>query len=770
MVEVTPTDREWLARFFDSPNMIRWDELLANSAASDWRNDVNAWLTVLDSGQLDAPICLPCLLSDGSVQWFVGSRSLQGALAVVDELRAFIGQSYSDFNGRPHTLDLLNPVEASLAKVFVNPLFKVECKNRSEADDVRRAFSLYQAVVSRRPPRSHPATRQFGVVRGLFDRAVLAGNETEARHLLEEMKRAGRLTSENLMFLEVRILAGLGLWPQITVNASMLRDLVDSSLPPRIVRDIAEAYYREYIEPYEDNGDLDQCLIALEESNITRFGLLFSSRRGIEYPAVLMLFLVYELLRSRTDLTYSRHILSLLRNKHKNLLVDAIFDRLASIETEQSEFQSDNVAETDQWQEADEAFENNEYDRALFLYLTLPVTEKSLRRMVTCARDNRDEASTRSVLMCFETMNSKEVNNLGVATLKAIDDLKEQALQIPQSDASEISSNETERQYKSGWLEWAHWITSGASIRDSERVVEKYSETWSVSDLSEIPGALEEFANLVGNAESEPEMVFRGSFPTLFRAFVIDVDEPKTELKAIHKNLLFLLATSESLSRNDLELSTLLLNSILTMGTSTEEYKDLIDQLLHMLNLHGSFSTLEWALDVAEILATERSTDGEARLRYVTDVLALSQNHSHRMTATHFQSIALLCRDYGIALPEGLQLQTNDHQSHDDDKLEEKLSSKIIGIYTLTEQAGIRAARMLKEIAPNSETILNNDHVCTERLATLAKTADIFVFAWKSSKHQAYHCVKDHRPSDLPFLLPLGKGSASIIREIIENV
>jgi hypothetical protein len=91
-----------------------------------------------------------------------------------------------------------------------------------------------------------------------------------------------------------------------------------------------------------------------------------------------------------------------------------------------------------------------------------------------------------------------------------------------------------------------------------------------------------------------------------------------------------------------------------------------------------------------------------------------------------------------------------------------------MAIYTLTEQAGRRAAELLREVCPNLEVEINSDEVCTERLAGLAKNADVFLFAWRSSKHQAYFCVKNNRPASLPLLQPLGKGSASILRAALE--
>lgn len=70
---------------------------------------------------------------------------------------------------------------------------------------------------------------------------------------------------------------------------------------------------------------------------------------------------------------------------------------------------------------------------------------------------------------------------------------------------------------------------------------------------------------------------------------------------------------------------------------------------------------------------------------------------------------------------------------------------------------------MLGQLVPDIKVSLNNNTVCTERLASLAQKSDLFVFAWRSSKHAAYYCIKNHRPKDLPIVMPRGKGTASIL-------
>ncbi len=64
---------------------------------------------------------------------------------------------------------------------------------------------------------------------------------------------------------------------------------------------------------------------------------------------------------------------------------------------------------------------------------------------------------------------------------------------------------------------------------------------------------------------------------------------------------------------------------------------------------------------------------------------------------------------------------------------------------------------------------MNSDLVATAQLTSLAKAADLFVFAWKSSSHQAFYCVKDALAGNDPIWAP-GKGTASILRAVLDHL
>tara|TARA_Y100000588_G_scaffold324439_1_gene357587 strand:- start:1315 stop:3036 length:1722 start_codon:yes stop_codon:yes gene_type:complete len=571
------------------------------------------------------------------------------------------------------------------------------------------------------------------------------------------MQRSGRLTSENLKFLEVRLLAGLGLWHEIVVESNRLRELTDFPLPPRVVRDVSEAFYRFYVQSFDENGGLEACLEELRASSVARLDKLFARRHNIQHPAVIKVFLLRELLQDPIDLVYAETLFTALGSHSTTPLVRELSGFL--------EARKATSGEADLRTEADTAFADGDYDRAMVLYLRVPADLKSIRSMIACARFSADEKSARAVLDFVSAQSGVALDEKIVNALNALED---QAEPIPKlrtlPDSEETpTSNET-----SGWLDWARWVVEGADQQEAVSILRRHSDAWSVEALCQDPEKIGDFAGLLGNATGNAEQTFKVAFDEIFQNFLLDLEDPPLSLKPLYQDLLFILGTSSSLSGSDLSVAMQLTSSLLSFGLTQKEYGEVIDHLNDLFESEKALSSLDWALDLVEGLVLERCQDEEARLRFFTNVSLFAQQFAHRIPESQRRAFGTLYRDFEIEMPAVLKESAEVAQDDDLENVSERLAGKRIAIYTLTEPAGKRARDTLRELAPESEIILNSDHDCSRGLSALAKSADIFVFAWKSSKHQAFYCVKDHRPKELPLLQPLGKGSASIIREVLE--
>ena len=226
----------------------------------------------------------------------------------------------------------------------------------------------------------------------------------------------------------------------------------------------------------------------------------------------------------------------------------------------------------------------------------------------------------------------------------------------------------------------------------------------------------------------------------------------------------------DALSRSDLDLLAQLLSQLLALGLSSEDYLSLVDDLADVQRRVGSYAFLPWSLDVCEALAitsspSEAGRDG--RLRFFLQVLSQAQSFVHRLGRQDLLPIEFLAKDYGVETDTIAWLKPA-QESNATVQLP-SLNGKTIGIYTLAEAAGSRAKAALEQMFAGCKVVVNSDLVCTPQLTSLAKAADIFIFAWKSSSHQALYCVKEALTKSAP-IWALGKGTASILRAVLDNI
>jgi hypothetical protein len=134
-------------------------------------------------------------------------------------------------------------------------------------------------------------------------------------------------------------------------------------------------------------------------------------------------------------------------------------------------------------------------------------------------------------------------------------------------------------------------------------------------------------------------------------------------------------------------------------------------------------------------VATNRAASLSDQLNLVVAILEFARSRIHRLTSRQIEIVRALCADIGTS-PDPYLVGAPDEDP--DAGALAQLAARSIAIYTLAETAGQRALQILGKLVPGINVALNSDKVCTDRLAALARNAEIFVFAWRSSKHCAF--------------------------------
>ena len=303
------------------------------------------------------------------------------------------------------------------------------------------------------------------------------------------------------------------------------------------------------------------------------------------------------------------------------------------------------------------------------------------------------------------------------------------------------------------------YVESGCHGRPPLQVLEDALPRWSVGAYASDPAACRELAERIGNAGGAAEQAFRDAFAPLVEFFVDRPERPIRAFAPIYAMLIRIVAWNGMVTANELELASNVVQALVGLAPSREDYVEAVDAYSEILGANSAPGNVDWALNAAEMLALQASPDSESRLRFFMAVVEMARSCAHRLRSVQYEILTLLAKDYGCS---GLLGAFPSRECSDGDLAPRVDFAGLIGIYTLTEPAGQRARQFLRKLFPQARVEINADHVATDKLKSLAANADIFVFAWKSSKHQAYFAAKDARGSR-KILLPLGKGSASIL-------
>jgi len=744
--DFTAEDTRWLARFFSGRNELTWNQIVAGEGPPEWIRQVEPWLKLLNSSGTAVPIVLPVFASDGAATWYGVCNDEHTLARMYAEVESLIGPSYSDFRGQASNLRDDDEIESALRERFGRCVLRILPTTGDDRPKIVDLLLLYQGVLSRRPVTPDRTQRPFGQIRGDFDRALLAGNEGGATKLLTELVQSGRISAEQRKCLEIRLLAGLGRWEELARNHALIVSMMDLSLPPQTLTDVVEALYENHVRPLEEGLDATALISFFKQNVAIRYGPLFQERKGIRRPKVLRAFLLFELTQPELNVPRCQAIL----DAHAD---DVIGLSLATRWLESCR-QTKIQAKPDVREHVRQAIADEDYEIAINLALEAIPEQWAYSALLRCAievNSNRitervlallDEASTSTV----ETLTSKDRSRL--ETLRA------------------VGKKELVTDAHADWVSWAQWVQGGRYENSPIAVLESAALKWSVESYAQKPDQCLELARIVGNASGPSERIFRDAFPALVGFFVEQPISPVRGFAPLYGTLIRVLAWSGAVSADELELASSLVQALLTIGPSKDAYKECVEDLCEIAASNSSPVHLDWALNVSEVLAVFPMQEREVSLRFFTQTMGTVRSMGHRVNAAQRDVLRMLAQDFGCA---DLMDSIPAPQAVADSVASLPNFDGVIGIYTLMEAAGNRAQRLLSQLLPRARIELNSDGVATERLKALASNADIFVFAWKSSKHQAYFCAKEARKGrDL--LMPLGKGTASIVRSVIDHL
>jgi hypothetical protein len=178
------------------------------------------------------------------------------AAAVAELLSAFVGPSYTWFDGRPARLDDEDPVDrAVLDLVGPGCAFVLASPTQQTSTQAWKALELLREAVARRPVRTWTTPRPIGRLLAEFELALAAGDAATSAAVLDQLRTGGGLSGLNLAHLQVKRLSRLGRDDEL-LRLAELGDIVAARPPIPVVDAILAAIHQTVLADTLTTGDL----------------------------------------------------------------------------------------------------------------------------------------------------------------------------------------------------------------------------------------------------------------------------------------------------------------------------------------------------------------------------------------------------------------------------------------------------------------------------------------------------------------------------------
>ena len=291
IVEAPRSDQieSFIQRFFGPGNTV-WPN---HAVEPEW---VAEYLAVLREPSW-VPVVLPRTYPDDDRRsFYVLAWSPSHATSVSEMLTAFLGHSYTNFDGRPARLDPNDPVEQALLDfTSLSTVFKLTNSRSTAHTNTWRELRRMQEIASRRPHRDWHMYKPIGRLLAEFSVALAAGDVSASAELLDQLTTAGSLSGQNIAYLRLGRLARLGRHTELLA----LPELIDiaASNPPVPVKDaVLTALFSAHLEGPLTAGDLPRARELLIEHGRAVPKLLHGRLSGVGAPALAVATLAASLL------------------------------------------------------------------------------------------------------------------------------------------------------------------------------------------------------------------------------------------------------------------------------------------------------------------------------------------------------------------------------------------------------------------------------------------------------------------------------------------
>lgn len=685
-------------------------------------------------GFKDRPLLLPFSEVAGErTCWLACSHDELSSRELHDEMRAFIGPSFGDFEIDGAALSIAQAsAKAVLAQAGLNAIAFFAITPKFEPRVVK-SWQRYWQLLDQRPPRPRQELRTFHQLRALFDRALVARNENAAMAAMAALRDQHGLSAENRTFLEIRLHSAFGRWDRI-LNHPQWDDLLKVRLPPETYGDIWDALYETFLAQVEAQGAATQLVKVFAERVRIMAAPLLKSRGRSRRPAALKGFLLHELSLEQPSAELCVTLLNDLGPNAFGPASDAIMAMAQTLQTKSG------------IEQALHEMELERYEQALALLLPLADSVEVLQAQLRCAKEVGDPGHAREVLDRLSLSAPDTAAKVRTARARLLSDVEKLAAEeVCESLQEQLQTTHTPMAVDDVIVYWRELVQSPEA-----------------SALLAQPSFIQSLLSGVEDSALDSSPLFESLFPIWFDWLIVQTP-PSSVLSQLYLGFIEALNVRDRLGDSEREMIRLALRHSLIAGLTLAEYTGLIERLATVLSNPLSPREAAWALDVTDLLVMHPCRDEEARLRWTTRVVQAATQCWVRLSLADRCLLKLLAQEFGLELSKRL-----DDEVDEAEKARTDVRVRIF-LYSLDTQAIRRAALILEEALPLAKIEINSDEVCSARLKNGTRNADWVVFVSGVATHQAFFCIKAALRPDAALLQVEGTGTTRIVDCVINK-
>jgi hypothetical protein len=727
-------------RFFGPGNRISWQAIQDGTLPLDAIARLGPFLDDFRSGR--DIVALPRVTPDKRSQWYFLCSSDRHARLARDLARAFLGPSYSDLDHHPRSLDPNDPVDAAVVAGYTGTAFRITIPDPHLVDAARER--LHQLISLRReqPMRDPHRLRPIGRILRDFEFALLSKNERTAAALISEVRSAGYLSANNLVFLDVLRLASVEDWRAILALPELL-SLLAIERPKRVTEALIRAVYAVHLREFEGTRVLE-ALRHFKSHVLPRFGGLYRSRALLTGFAIDASF---ALAAATDDPPKASVVQEILHGYAPGAAERDFIDSIAAAIAPPP-----STPEPSTIEDVRTAYAAGDVDLAFRMAMSLAPSFARTGLLLRCAWEMGTLTAATTALNAVAALPASDRERIdGNPTLRRIrDGLKENG------------SIERDAPIPVSWPQWLLRLNGQDVWRAAVTVAEKGAREWNAADFAQDADAIQTVADrLLQERPSWAKAVLLDSLPHLL-AF-LGRHGSDTRFRPLYDSLFLLLAADQDVSIPQLEGLLAVIEARLNFGLSAADYNESLTLLADSLKNAATPAVAAIALDAIEILIHTASPMPEQRSAFVGTTAALFQRWSRWITPAQWLLLQELSGEFDLPLtiPQELLVE----RAEEDEWAE--LNGKTICLYSLNEAALRRATAVIARLSPAASTRTFHDIAGgSNALKTAARAADIFVIATGAATHAATIFIDSHRPAKATTLRTTGKGSSSLLETL----